>query len=601
MQKRKRLATPLVSAVALAGSLMLGAAHAADAPNGSLKDSATTGTAAKRAASKQAGTATLAAVPAKKEAGKKVRPSAAAMPAKADEVALLKEQMAQQQKQIEQLRAAMEEQKLLVEQMLRGVSAASQMAAASGSTLGEVASARPVIPLGAARAGVTPLPVPDRPRALNESEFELIQGQLEAVADSTAQANARVSKLESDFKDASKKSDGYGKQLGNFNFSGDVRVRYEPWFQEGNPIRQRERLRVRLNIKGKITDEISGGVSFATGSLDDPVSTNQTMTGFFNRKNFAIDRAFVTYKPKKIKQLTLDFGKFQYPWHRTPLTFDNDVNPEGFAQTLSFDLKTRGLKNITVVGLQLPFNELSGGFRTGTGAPFTPDPAKPAYDSFLLGGQVQLKFILSDKAKLGLYAAGLNFNRSDPIALALGSSLNPSLANSNTLRYASNGSTVLGYLYHFAYLDLIGQLDYQLSPKWPVTAFLDFVNNTRGPVGENRRGFWAEATFGQTKNLKDVQFGYRFIDIGKDAVISAFNESDIRSGTNVRNHAFLFGYQMHKNATLQWTYWYGHLKNPLLNSSLVPAGVRSNCTSTPATGCRDPWLSRMQFDLIYKF
>jgi hypothetical protein len=371
------------------------------------------------------------------------------------------------------------------------------MAAAPGSTLGEVASVRPVIPAGPARAGVAPLPVAGRPHALSESELELIQGQLEAVADSGAQTNTRVTKLETDLKDSSKKTNGLGKQLGNFNFSGDVRLRYEPWFQEGNSIRQRERIRVRLNITGKLTDEISGGISLATGSLDDPVSTNQTMTGFFNRKNFAIDRAFISYGPKLIKQLALDFGKFKYPWYRTPLTFDNDVNPEGFAQTLSFDLKTPGLKNITIVGFELPFNELSGSYKKGTGEPFALDPAKPAYDSFLFGGQIQMKLKLSDKAKLGLYAAGLNFNRSNPIALALVSGdLKPSLANSNSYSYAADGTTVTGYLYKFAYLDLIAQVDYQLTQKWPLTAFIDFVNNTRGPLGENRRGYWAEVTVG---------------------------------------------------------------------------------------------------------
>jgi hypothetical protein len=549
---------------------------------------------------KKTGAAPLAVAQVQKAGSKKVQ--AATAPAKVDEMARLKEQVAQQQKQIEQLRAVMEEQKQLLERTVRTLNSSPQMAVGPAATLGEVASLRPVIPGSSPRAGVTALPGGGRPQGMSDAESELIKGQLEAVADSGAQTNLRVTKLETDLKDTSKKADGLGKQLGNFNFSGDLRIRWEPFFQEGNPVRNRERVRARLNITGKLTDEISGGISFATGSLDDPISTNQTMTGFFNRKNFAIDRAFVTYKPKLIKQLALDFGKFKYPWYRTPLTFDSDVNPEGFAQTLSFDLKTPGLQNITIVGFELPFNELSGSYKKGTGAPFAFDPAKPAYDSFIFGGQLQMKFKLSDKAKLSLYAAGVNFNRAEPIALALISGdLKPSLANSNTYTYAADGTTVTGYLYKFAYLDLIAQLDYQLTQKWPLTAFIDFVNNTRGPLGENRRGFWTEVMFGQTKNPKDVQFGYRYIDVGKDAVISAFNESDVRSGTNVRNHAFLFGYQLHKNTTLQWTYWYGHLKNPLLNTSLVPAGVRNNCTTAPFTNCRDPWLSRMQFDLIYKF
>jgi len=592
----------LASSIVLAGWLMVGSSWGADTPAGEVKGSADAGTHKQKHISKETRATPLAGAQERSAGGKKVQTDVTTAPAKVDEMALLKEQLAQQQKQIEQLRAALEEQKQLLERTVRSLDSSLRMAGAPGPTLGEVASLRPLIPGSSPRAGVTALPGGGRPQGMSDAESELIKGQLEAVADSGAQTNLRATKLETDLKDTSKKADGLGKQLGNFNFSGDLRIRWEPFFQEGNPVRNRERVRARLNITGKLTDEISGGISFATGSLDDPISTNQTMTGFFNRKNFAIDRAFITYKPKLIKQLALDFGKFKYPWYRTPLTFDSDLNPEGFAQTLSFDFKNRGLQNITIVGFELPFNELSGSYKKGTGAPFALDPAKPAYDSFIFGGQLQMKFKLSDKAKLSLYAAGVNFNRAEPIALALISGdLKPSLANSNTYTYAGDGTTVTGYLYKYAYLDLIGQLDYQLTPKWPLTAFIDFVNNTRGPLGENRRGFWTEVMFGQTKNPKDVQFGYRYIDVGKDAVIGAFNESDVRSGTNVRNHAFLFGYQLHKNTTLQWTYWYGHLKNPLLNTALVPAGVRNNCTTAPFTNCRDPWLSRLQFDLIYKF
>ncbi len=56
------------------------------------------------------------------------------------------------------------------------------------------------------------------------------------------------------------------------------------------------------------------------------------MTGFFNRKNFGVDKAYITYKPKYAKSLRLDVGKFAYPWYRTPMTFDSDVNPEGLSR-----------------------------------------------------------------------------------------------------------------------------------------------------------------------------------------------------------------------------------------------------------------------------
>lgn len=519
----------------------------------------------------------------------------------AQEVQLLKQQLAAQQVQIEQLRVAMEEQRTMLERALQS----SQPATERSVNLGEVASVKPVVPAAREALPGSATAMPGRATSAPQggsNDLEIVKGELEAVAESGNQTNQRLTKLEASVADGTKQTTAKLRGLGNFNFSGDLRLRYEPFLQEGNPVRNRERIRARLNITGNLTDEISGGISLATGSLDDPVSTNQTLTSFLNRKNFGVDRAFITYKPKRIKPLTLDFGKFKYPWYRTPLTFDNDVNPEGFAQTLSFDLKSAGLKNFTLVGFELPINEISGASKKGIGSPFIPDPASPSYDSFIFGGQMQLKFALSEKAKLGLYAAGVNFNRSNPIALALISgSLKPSLANSNSYSFAADGTTVTGYLYKFAYLDLIAQVDYQMTPKWPVTAFFNFVNNTRGPLGENRRAIWTEVMFGQAKNPKDVQFGYRFVDIGKDAILGAFNESDLRSSTNVRDHVLVFGYQLNRNTTLQWTDWIGHLKDPLLNTGLVPAGVRNNCTVAPISNCHDPWLNRLQFDLIYKF
>jgi hypothetical protein len=235
------------------------------------------------------------------------------------------------------------------------------------------------------------------------------------------------------------------------------------------------------------------------------------------------------------------------------------------------------------VGFELPFNEASGG-----------------YDSFIFGGQLQTRWKLSDKALVGLYASGVNFNRADPIAVAIaGGTLRPSLANSNTFRTNAAGN-VIGYASKFAYLDLIGVLDYKWSGRWPMMLMFNFVNNTRAATSE-RSGYWAEIAFGQLKEKKDVQFGYSYVWIEKDAVIGAFNESDLSSSTNVKNHRVQFGYQSFSNVTLQWTMWLGKLDDPFQNSSLVPSGIRSACTTAPFTGCHDSQLNRMQFDIIYKF
>ncbi len=390
-------------------------------------------------------------------------------------------------------------------------------------------------------------------------DVELLKGELEAVADSAAQAIERLAKLEKDSAANKKTADNKYKQLGNFTFSGDLRARYEGFFQEGANSRNRERIRLRFNINAKISDEFSGGFSIATGSTDEPVSTNQTLSGFFNRKNFSVDKAFIEYTPKGAKFLKLQAGKFSFPWYRTSLTFDSDLNPEGFAETLSFDLKSSVLKNITLVGFQLPVNESSSG-----------------PDSYIVGGQIQTKFQLGSKTKLSLYGAGLSIENADSIAKARGKELNSSLFT-NTLVTNSSG-TVLGYATKFAYLDAIMKLDIDTHPRFPTMIQFNFVNNMRG--SRERSGYWADLMFGKTSAAKDVQFGYSFIRIEKDAVISAWNESDLRQATDVLNHRLLFTYMFHKNITGQITGWFGKKAN-----------------ATPD----ENYLSRFQVDVIYKF
>lgn len=493
-------------------------------------------------------------------------PSNASPAAVAAELNEMRELMDSQRKQIEKLQSALEQQQQKLDKAMSTIGTKNAPELRSAVTAASPAPAALQAPVGQQKVG----------------DVELMKGELEAVADSASQANQRLTKLEADVPANKKETDAKAKQLGNFSFSGDIRTRWEPFFQEGALDRHRERIRLRFNVTGKLSDEFSGGFSLATGTLDDPVSTNQTFTGFFNRKNFGVDKAWITYKPSYAKFLKLDAGKFAYPWYRTALTFDNDVNPEGFAETLSFDLKSTVLKNITIVGFQLPINEVSSG-----------------YDSFALGGQIQAQFRISSKARLGLYGAGININRADPIAVNFANgTLKPSLPNSNTYLYNSSGA-VIGYANKFAYLDAIMRLELDTNPRFPTTLQFNFVNNVRG--SRERSGYWADVTFGKQKEVKDVQFGYSFIRIEKDAVIGAWNESDLRSSTNVLNHRLSFAYMFKSNFTGQVTAWIGKLANPLDNTSLVPSGVRGACTGSSVSGCRDPYLKRLQFDVIYKF
>src|SRR2546430_2725814 len=100
----------------------------------------------------------------------------------------------------------------------------------------------------------------------------------------------------------------------------------------------------QLTNELKLGEDFIGGIYMASGanlngvaSLTDPISTNETLTTFFERKTVGFDRGYVIFQPQAAKWIKLTGGKFAYDWEHTDLTFDPDLNPEGFTEKLSFD------------------------------------------------------------------------------------------------------------------------------------------------------------------------------------------------------------------------------------------------------------------------
>jgi hypothetical protein len=369
--------------------------------------------------------------------------------------------------------------------------------------------------------------------------------------------------------------------FGPLRFSGDLRLRYEPFFQPGTPDRHRFRVRARLNGVAEISSELRAGFTLATGQLNDVNSTNQSLTDFFTRKAVGFDRYWVSYRPRGAQGLELVGGKFGVPWASTPLTFDNDVNIEGFSQR--FSRETDGpLRSFSVTAFQLPIRESGSG-----------------QDSFLAGAQMGAEFRVGERGAVGFHAAGLNFVRADAIARGLGTDIRPSLPNSNLLVRDAEGN-VIGYASRFLLVDLLASASYRFSDRWPLAAQFNFVRNTRA-VDSERDGYWAELTLGRLAQPGDVQLDYAFMRIERDAVLAAFNESDLRAGTNVLNHRFQFRYRAAPRVSLEYTYLLGRLARPELTPDLVPASRRAGCLLVPAVNCRDPYQKRMQVDAVFRF
>jgi Putative porin len=425
------------------------------------------------------------------------------------------------------------------------------------------------------------------------------------------------------------------KKLGPLTFSGDFRLREDAFF--GGPSdhlldENLQNYRLRFNTDVQVNDDISGGFTLASGNINDPTSTNQTLTGFYARKPIALDRVFIHYHPHQFKALDLQAGKFSYPWYNTELTWDKDLNPEGFSQTLNFEFHSIPvLKRVAVVGFELPFAQVAGVSLQN----------KSLMQTAMYGGQFQTAWQLANWLNLTLYTGFYNFHNADPMALALekatakdpatplmgllpltggGGVPQNSIVTTTATSVVSVSGTPLPtgvtsvsnaqFASKFGLYDSLARFDVKTpSERWPVAFIGDYVQNTeacanagnieRAPANtatttfsqttnfacdpRQRRAYWAEAEVGRILKQHDLQFGYTRMFIEREALLSNLNYNQIYQGSNVTEHRLSVFYTAWNNVIFDFIALLGR---PLdFGSPNPPIDL----------------LKRMQFDVNYVF
>jgi hypothetical protein len=445
------------------------------------------------------------------------------------------------------------------------------------------------------------------------------QSTADQASSSAAQANTQLAVVNGKENDDQQRVSALQDVLGRFRFSGDVRIRGEDFFQDGVATRNRARVRVRFGLDGKLNEDFIGGFALATGSLGDPTTTNETFTNFFDRKTIGLDRGYITYNPVAANWLSLTGGKFAYPWYRTSLTMDPDINPEGFDEKLSFNRNGSVTKNFTVQAFELLYNENSKGD-----------------DSFGIGGQVSGIF------KFGPWTTTPSFGLIDwrfvdallsasAFANQATTSGNPAVPISGEgpgcaggfglpsvppCGFAANGLTNATYtdskgaahfLSGYEYADAILNNQIQTgSKRLPLNLILEYEDNLKAAahplnsagvvissLGAQGQAYLGDFSIGQAKNRNDVQFGYSYWRIEQDAILAAWAESDQRAPTNILQQRVYAVWKLRNNILAQYTLWFGHT----LNTSLEHAALATGTTP----GAPEPTLKRQQFDLIYSF
>jgi hypothetical protein len=552
----------------------------------------------------------------------------------------MRRQLREQREQIDELRAALKEQSRLIGELRARVERGEQQ-----TGRGAAASVRDAgyAPGTVEAAGVA--------SATGDAGGALAAAQNQEIEKRVARAEEQ----------AKKTSEAVAKQIGSLTFGGDMRLRYESFYGQqnslqssanpsalGNPLttRQRLRLRLRFSARGKITDEFEWGMRLATGSYADMISTNQTLTDFFTRKPFAVDQAYFTYKPKALPGFQVQAGKFDTPWTRTELTWDNDISPEGLNESYARTFKKSAFKSFGLVAWQLPMLERNSAFVLGAdGRVDLSASGRAGRDLALYGAQARAEVAPSKNLSLKLSAADLYFSGTQlitpaqvfggniqfPVTVTIPASgttpartvttqvsvprdllvsgnanLGLSLANTNAVN--RDGRLSSGY----NLVDLIARADYTHSKRWPVMLLFDFVDNTQthsvvaaGPTGADvllpnheGQGFWAEFQVGKDvlrlpvdKIARgDVTLNYTFIRAERDAILSPFNGSDLGQSTDMRVHRFIFGYALDPRVQITFTGFFTQRPNGLLGPF----------AQTPA-GSLNRTLTRLQLDTILRF
>ncbi len=387
---------------------------------------------------------------------------------------------------------------------------------------------------------------------------------------------------------AQKRLDELYRKFGAFRLSGDVRFRVETFRNQGfdaakaTPDRSRLRSRIRLALDGTLDEHFDWGLRLASGFFTDPLSANQTLTDFYERKPISIDRVFMRYDSKSERLgVQLIAGKFEPPFRRTQLIWDNDLNVEGASEAVYVKTKTP-LREVKLVAFQLPFSELSGG-----------------KDGVLYGGQLQSDWQLSKTISATVNVGYYDWLRADQVLFALGATAtqvnggifggvgvtgnqNGGINTTNRIIRDATGKP-LGFLAGFQLVDVLATLTWQAAKHFPVTFTADFVHNASGRIQNEKNGYWIGAQVGQTREKGDWSLAYFYTRIEQDAVLVPFNFSNILA-SNSRAHMPTLIYQLAHNVSLQW--------NGLFSQ-------RARQLTSPAPDNR--YLKRMHFDVTYRF
>lgn len=310
---------------------------------------------------------------------------------------------------------------------------------------------------------------------------------------------------------------------------GDVRFRNEDIRQTDKSPNFRWRIRARLAVDVGLNEAWSATIGLSTGS-NDPVSTNQTLTSGFSRKQINTDLAYVDFHPTQVPGMNADAGKMRFPFEtadKTQLLWDNDLTPEGIALKYKHKAGEKAAIFMNAAGFYITDND-------------------PDNEQWMAGGQAGFNVKGSDKMNLLAGAGYFSFQR-----------IKGQTGIFDAAKFFGNTTTMVGstkvFGAKFEEFEALGILDLKVNDKASFRFAGDYVNNT-GADSLNT-GYLVSGSLNCGKDKGSVKLAVNYRKLESDAVIGAFTYSDfIGGGTDGKGFELYGSYGLGAGTSFDVTY-----------------------------------------------
>ncbi len=332
--------------------------------------------------------------------------------------------------------------------------------------------------------------------------------------------------------------------------------------------RMRLRMRARLGVSAKVTQDLSTSVRLTTGSAADPLSTSQTLGDSGKKTSFALDRAFMRYHDDEaLPWLTATAGRMANPWFGTDLVWNENLTLDGvqaqFDPAAKSDAVWRPFAGTGLFALQ--------DIETST--------SNKAKSKWLVGVQGGVEWV-PDNAKRA--KIGLGYYDFQNVAGQRNDVLDAGTYNGTAPTFRQKGNTLFDIAYSSAItpvplwalaadyqlLNLTAMLDLNLYDPVHVISTLDYVENigfsqsktkerTGLDVPRQTTGYMARVAVGMPAMLLrgdwQASLAYRYLEA--DAVLDAMTDSDFHlGGTNNKGYVLGLQYALGRNNWLSARY-----------------------------------------------